>query len=81
MDSSSAGHPLQDALAALAASYRTDEDILDLLIRISAKSAAAAVQNMEWGEEAYVYTKVRRLNEWSTKWQNCKRQDQGIAKK
>ena len=47
MDSSSAGHPLQDALAALAASYRTDEDILDLLIRISAKSAAAAVQNME----------------------------------
>ena len=81
MESALAVRPLQEALAALTASYLTDEDLRELLIRLSDKSAAAAVQTIEWGEEAYVYTQVRRLNEWSTKWQNCKRQDQGIAKK
>ena len=63
MDSVLAGRPLQEALAALTASYLTDEDLRELLIRLSDKSAAAAAQTIEWGEEAYVYTQVRRLNE------------------
>ena len=63
MDSVLAGRPLQEALAALTASYLTDEDLRELLIRLSDKSAAATAQTIEWGEEAYVYTQVRRLNE------------------
>ena len=63
MESALAVRPLQEALAALTASYLTDEDLRELLIRLSDKSAAAAAQTIEWGEEAYVYTQVRRLNE------------------
>ena len=62
MESVLAVRPLQDALAALTSSYLKDKDLRELLIRLSDKSAAAAAQTMEWVEEAYVYTQVRRLN-------------------
>ena len=62
MESVLAGRPLQEDLAALTASYLTDEVIHELLIHLRDKSAAAAAQTMEWVEEAYVYTQVSRLN-------------------
>ena len=50
MDSTPDGRPLRDALAALAASDRSDLELRELLSRLGRGSAAAA-QTTEWREE------------------------------
>ena len=50
MDSTSAGHPLQNALAALTTFDCLDFELHELLIHLVEGSAAAS-QNTEWVEE------------------------------